>query len=123
MHRQLHALRSVIPRLAAIYLLLLSWPTGPVQAGRTSTASRTTANLLPVMVLAGQSNMVGWATNVNDLPPDEVITQTSVLFYGPRDNGTTWAWLKPPTVTISGTNNGFGPEISIGQHLVVSGTY
>jgi hypothetical protein len=67
--------------------------------------------------------MVGWATKVTDLSPDEQLTQTSVLMYGTRDVGTTWGFLRPPTVTISGTGNGFGPEISLGQHLVLSGTY
>jgi hypothetical protein len=41
-----------------------------------------------------------------------------VLFFGPDENGTTWGWLAPPTVT----NNRFGPEINLGQRLVVSGT-
>ena len=124
MHLQLRPSRLVLPRLGAIGLLLLSWAAGPASAGATSATRRATAGLLPVMVLAGQSNMVGWATNVSDLTPTEQMTQTSVLFYGPRDNGTTWGLLTPPTVT-TGTlsNNSFGPEISIGEHMVVSGTY
>ena len=122
--RHLPALRSILPRLGAIGLLLLSWAAGPASAGATSTTRPATTGLLPVMVLAGQSNMVGVATNVTDLPTDEQITQTQVLFYGPRNNGTTWGFLTPPTVT-TGTisNNSFGPEISIGQQLVLSGTY
>src|SRR3982074_1074535 len=123
MHLQFPTLRSLFTQLVAIGLLLLGWPARPIQAGFTPTVSRATSGLLPVMVLAGQSNMVGWATNVTDLLPAEQMTQTSVLMYGPRDNGTTWGFLKPPTVTISGTGNGFGPEIGLGQQMVLSGTY
>jgi hypothetical protein len=105
--------------------LLLSWAAGPASAAATSTTRPATTGLLPVMVLAGQSNMIGWETNISDLTPGEQMTQTSVLFYGPNENGSTWGWLKPPTVFNNdvGTNVGFGPEISIGQHLVLSGTY
>ena len=78
-----------------------------------------TSGPLPVMVLAGQSNMVGWATNVNDLTPDQRAPQTSVLFYGPYENGSTWGPLVPPTES----SNRFGPEISLGQTLIQNGPY
>ena len=113
-----HALRSIFARVGAAALLLLGWPAGPAQARVAPAASQAASVLLPVMVLAGQSNMIGLATNVNDLTPAQTVTQTSVLFYGPNENGASWNWLKPPTVT----NNHFGPEISLGQSLVISGT-
>jgi Carbohydrate esterase, sialic acid-specific acetylesterase len=113
-----HGLRLVVRLFGAICLCVLSSQAGLVRAGGTSTTRPVTGGLLPVLVLAGQSNMIGWVTNVADLPTDEQATQTSVLFYGPNENGSTWAWLTPPTVT----NNRFGPEISLGQHLVISGT-
>jgi hypothetical protein len=112
-------LRLAWPVVAAICLVVLRGPAGYVHAGSASNAQPLTGGLLPVMVLAGQSNMIGLMTNVNDLSVDERATQPSVLFYGPNENGSTWGWLTPPTVT----NDRFGPEISLGQHLVISGTY
>jgi len=110
---------SLLRLLAGICLFVLCGPADYVHAGGGATARPAASSPLPVMVLAGQSNMIGLMTNVNDLPAGERVTQSGVLFYGPTENGSTWDWLTPPTVT----NNRFGPEISMGQHLVISGTY
>jgi len=106
--------------LVALCVWLLGWSAAPAQAG-SSALPRPAASgePLPVLVLAGQSNMVGWATKVNDLPPAQRAPQTQVLFYGPDENGSTWGWLVPPTVT----DGRFGPEISLGQTLVQAGRY
>ena len=103
--------------LGVIGLVFLSRPTEYVQAGGPATVPTVTGSLLPVMVLAGQSNMIGLMTNVDDLPVEERATQTHVLFYGPDENGSTWSWLTPPTVS----NNRFCPEISLGHQLLISG--
>src|SRR5258708_3379284 len=96
---RLAALRLVWPLLGVIYLFALSGPAEYVHAGDVATVPPVTVGLLPVMVLAGQSNMIGLMTNVDDLPVDGRATQSSVLFYGPDENGSTWSWLTPPTVT------------------------
>jgi len=119
MYLRTRAVRLVLAMLAAVWLLRLIGPSRPALAGGIATQTPAVDGLLPVLVLAGQSNMIGWVTNVNDLPLAERAAQTSVLFYGPNENGSTWNWLTPPTVT----DNRFGPEISLGQQLVLSGTY
>ena len=107
------------PRAACLWLaalcFLLGWPAAPASAVTRPAAGEP----LPVLVLAGQSNMVGWVTKVNELPPPERGVQTHVLFYGPNENGSTWGWLVPPTVS----DGRFGPEISLGQDLVQPGLY
>lgn len=76
---------------------------------------------LPLLVFAGQSNMIGWLSNVADLSPAQQQPQPNVLFYGPNENGSTWGSLTPPTVLTNSfgvnSNVGFGPEISTGQAL------
>jgi hypothetical protein len=81
---------------------------------------------LPLLVFAGQSNMIGWLSNVDDLTPEQRQPQPQVLFFGPNEDGHTWGTLVPPTVITNGltntvglplTNKGFGPEISTGLFL------
>lgn len=80
---------------------------------------------VPLLVFAGQSNMVGFRTNVNDLNAIEKAEQPHVWFYGPNDDGKIWANIhldRHPTQssqTVSG--KGFGPEVSVGQALVAAG--
>jgi hypothetical protein len=99
-------------------LAVLSLAASPVPAGGPAGPRRPALRPLPVLVLAGQSNMVGWVSSVNDLSPIEQAPQRDVLFYGPDENGATWGPLTPPTVS----GDRFGPELTLGQQLVFSGT-
>jgi hypothetical protein len=74
---------------------------------------------LPVFIFAGQSNMIVLQTHATDLPPERRLPQSQVLFYGPDENGSTWAPLQPPTTSAGG----FGPEISAGAHLTAFAQY
>ncbi|MCC7360279.1 MAG: hypothetical protein IT317_12420 [Anaerolineales bacterium] len=80
---------------------------------------------LPLLVFAGQSNMTGWITDVDDLSAEQQQTQAGVLFFGPNEKGSTWAALTPPTVYTNGLtlanpafHKGFGPEVSTGLQLL-----
>ena len=103
----------------ALCLLLLGRPAAPASASLGPITRPASGEPLPVLVLAGQSNMIGWVTNVNDLSLPQRATQANVLFYGPDENGSNWGWLVPPTVT----HDRFGPEISLGQNLLQHGPY
>ena len=87
--------------------------TGPVSA--LSTAR------VPVFILAGQSNMVGYGSNYNDLSQAMRTTQSNVLYYQLQTNGQyQWQDLTPPTessATSSSSAGGFGPEITLGKDL------
>lgn len=82
---------------------------------------------VPLLIFAGQSNMVGFRTNVADLDKRQSAPQPNVFFYGPNDDGSTWSAIHlaaQPTQlgqTISG--HGFGPEASAGQRLIESGKF
>lgn len=105
---------------------------------------------LPVFIFAGQSNMVGLKTSVDDLTEDQRQTQPYVLFYRLIDGSYVWDALTPPTEVIRtgmfvygmgaepisgqwsaattptdkmGTEPityGFGPEISTGQRIAAT---
>ena len=89
---------------------------------RVARAAPATLPPLPLLVFAGQSNMIGWLSNVADLTAEQQLAQPQVLFYGPNENGHTWASLAPPTVLTNSfgvnSNVGFGPELSTGQRLI-----
>jgi Carbohydrate esterase, sialic acid-specific acetylesterase len=102
-----------------------------------TTASVTHA-AVPLLVFAGQSNMVGYGTSYYDLAPAQQVTQPNVDFYYPTYQvsyqgvptppGPGWAPLTPPTEWgVANWYNlpevGFGPEISVGQDLVNAGVY
>ena len=64
---------------------------------------------LKVFILAGQSNMVGAAANVSDLPEDLKGDQKMALFF----DGIKWVALAPGKTET----RGFGPEISFSRKL------
>ena len=64
---------------------------------------------LKVFILAGQSNMVGAAANVSDLPEDLKGDQKMALFF----DGIKWGVLAPGKTEMMG----FGPEISFSLKL------
>lgn len=103
-------------RAAVALALLVLGQGGPTRAH----AAPSTPPPLPVLVFAGQSNMVGWLSSVDDLTSAQKQTQPNVLFFGPNETGSTWGGLMPPTVYMTngvGFNKGFGPEISTGLVL------
>lgn len=87
---------------------------------------------LQVIILAGQSNAVGYGSNANQLPPELYAPQTDVLFWyeeGPYNSIHNPSWrissggqfvpLRYQTDAVFGTfggiQNGFGPEIKLGR--------
>lgn len=89
---------------------------------------RNERDVIPVYILAGQSNAVGASTSVDELPHDSPLRrpQANVLFYGPtlESRPPRWAALQVPTETkqcITGPpgSEGFGAEISLGQAILM----
>jgi Carbohydrate esterase, sialic acid-specific acetylesterase/Dockerin type I domain len=87
---------------------------------------------VPLLVFAGQSNMVGYGTSYYDLTAAQQATQGNVDYYYIDGQAQPhWGALAPPTelddVQYWGTGPlppvGFGPEISVGQDLVNAGVY
>ena len=98
------------------------------------TASRDLS--LKLFILAGQSNMVGYQSNLKDLEPSQLEPQDNVLWY---DRSSSWVTLFPPTEPVLGPDlslpvppfkkhhpknshkvvngSGFGPEISLGLEI------
>ncbi|HUS15739.1 MAG TPA: sialate O-acetylesterase, partial [Chloroflexia bacterium] len=93
--------------LLAAFVALLAGTCGVTWTTRQPSQS------IPMFIFAGQSNMIVLKTNTADLPPEQRLSQSQVLFYRPTDSGGTWAPLQPPTTT----GGGFGPEISAGARL------
>ncbi|QIZ72965.1 sialate O-acetylesterase [Oxynema aestuarii] len=78
-----------------------------------------TSKNIKVFILAGQSNMVGSLSNMEDLPSEMTVTQNNTLWY---DRQNRWVPLKPPTEPLPSTGRmayqvGFGPEISVGVSI------
>jgi hypothetical protein len=103
-----------------------------VVTGATVIASSTTSSTVPLLVFAGQSNMVGYGSSYYDLAAAQQATQPNVdFYYNDQVNPAYWSALTPPTQTNgvaywgSGPTPaiGFGPEISVGQDLVNAGLY
>jgi hypothetical protein len=81
---------------------------------------------IELFVLAGQSNMVGYASKLADVAPDLRGEQENVLWYDKNDE---WVTLAAPTEPLPFSNAkfpsgsaiaagvGFGPEISLGTRL------
>lgn len=74
---------------------------------------------IQLFILAGQSNMVGSRSNLDDLPPDLQKPQPEVLWY---DRQNEWVTLQPPTEPLPFTqrvanSQGFGPEIALSATL------
>lgn len=72
------------------------------------------ATVVPLLIFAGQSNMVGLRTDIRALTAEERALQPAALFFGPNDDGVTWAPLAPPTQVeqVIAPEGGFGPELS-----------
>ncbi|MCW6037049.1 sialate O-acetylesterase [Spirulina subsalsa FACHB-351] len=71
---------------------------------------------IPLFILAGQSNMVGHQSNLEDLPPQLRQPQPGVLWYNREDQ---WTTLQAPTEPFDFSprvvnGDGFGPEITLG---------
>lgn len=75
---------------------------------------------IKLFILAGQSNMVGFRSNMFELPDSLKKPQEKVIWY---NNHNQWTSLQPPTEpspTIKwwpAEKVGFGPEISFGQTI------
>ncbi|MCT7982833.1 sialate O-acetylesterase [Laspinema sp. A4] len=70
---------------------------------------------IQLFILAGQSNMVGYRSTMDDLPPDLQQLQSSVLWYDRQDE---WVTLQAPTEPLPfsqgvANSQGFGPEITL----------
>jgi hypothetical protein len=87
---------------------------------------------IPLLVFAGQSNMVGYGTSYYDLTAAQQATQPNVDYYYIDGQAQPhWSALTPPTelddVAYWGNGPtpavGFGPEISVGQDLLNAGVY
>lgn len=98
--------------------------------------NRSQALRIKLFILAGQSNMLGYQSNLDDLPPRLRQSQKNVLWYDRQDQ---WVPLEAPTEPLlppdpslpvppfesyhpehsHKVNNsvGFGPEISLGENL------
>src|SRR6185369_10393098 len=90
MIRRQQAVRLMLLLSSAVWLVGLGRQTGRANAAGATAASPTIVGLLPVLVLAGQSNMISLGANTADLSGAYQAAQTSVLFYGPYENGSTW---------------------------------
>jgi hypothetical protein len=78
------------------------------------------AGVVPVFIVAGQSNATGFRTNASQLPAAEQQPQNNVLYAGQQTGAVSWAPLVPPTETgvgsrIYGNVPGFGPEAMLGE--------
>ncbi|MEQ9553737.1 MAG: sialate O-acetylesterase [Coleofasciculus sp. G3-WIS-01] len=81
-------------------------------------SSRHPTPSIKLFILAGQSNMVGSRSTINDVPDSWLQPQDNVLWY---DSDNTWGSLRVPTepFPFSRVFNGvgFGPEITLGQRI------
>lgn len=78
------------------------------------------AAVVPIFIVAGQSNGTGYETNVGLLTPAQQAPQANVLFAGSQVAAVQWNQLSPPTESGSynrtaGNVAGFGPEITLGK--------
>jgi len=82
---------------------------------------------VPLFIFAGQSNMVGFRTDVSELGNDERAAQPNVFFFGPNDDGEEWSVVdlaKSPTqISQTASGRGFGPEAVVGRTLLESGRF
>lgn len=82
---------------------------------------------VPLLIFAGQSNMVGYRTDVNALSEAERQQQPGVFFFGPNDEGGNWAPIElgkgPTQIDQTASGRGFGPEVTVGQALIDAGRF
>ena len=91
---------------------------------------------IKLFILAGQSNMVGYQSNLKDLEPSQLESQDNVLWY---NSSSRWVTFSAPTEPVLGPDStlpvppfekyhpqyshtvvngfGFGPEISLGSEI------
>lgn len=74
---------------------------------------------IKLFILAGQSNMVGYQSNLAELPPHLQENFPQVLWYNSQNQ---WETLQTPTEPLPfsqsvANRQGFGPEISLGYRL------
>jgi hypothetical protein len=78
---------------------------------------------VPVFVVAGQSNAVGFATDASTLDPALVGPFPAVAFtnFDHVHAAPTWDVMRAPTQPLyAATANGFGPELSLGPALAAA---
>ena len=78
--------------------------------------------VIPIYVVAGQSNATGYESNAGLLPAQWQSTQSKVLYAGAQDYGVNWNNMASPTEPggssrIAQGVAGFGPELTLGQTL------
>lgn len=83
------------------------------------TNAANSAKSIKLFILAGQSNMVGYRSNIRDLPEQLKQPEDNVLWYDAHQK---WETLQAPTEPFpfsGGVANGvgFGPEISLGLDI------
>lgn len=104
-------------RVLLLVLALLALGTGFIAAHSTLNAALARPVLL--FVLAGQSNMVGFSSYLNELPVEYRAVQENVWWYAASDR---WETLQAPTEPLSfsggvANGTGFGPELSLAKGL------
>jgi hypothetical protein len=79
---------------------------------------------IPMFVFGGQSNMVGYGANADELVGPLATyagAQSQVMFWGPNssDADPSWGNMKAPTelTGVYTPNKGFGPEVSAGKDI------
>ncbi len=116
-------IKNTLAYLGVIVSTTLSLSIPPGQAFSFSNGSypnhnSSTPASIKLFILAGQSNMVGSRSNINDLPDSWREPQDNVLWYDQND---TWESLVVPTepFPFSRVFNGvgFGPEITLGTRI------
>jgi len=106
-------------RRRALLVVLALLALGTSFAVTHSTLSAAPAAPVPLFVLAGQSNMVGFSSDLNELPHEYRSVQENVWWYAAGDR---WQPLQAPTepLPFSGgvaNGTGFGPELSLASVL------
>src|SRR5438105_9532198 len=74
--------------------------------------------VVPIFVVAGQSNATGFETNAAQLSAAQQASQAKVLYAGSQGWAVNWGMLTPPTepantMRIFGNIAGFGPELTL----------
>lgn len=97
-------------------ILAVSLAPKPAFSFSSSTNAVNGSKSIKLFILAGQSNIVGYRSNIKDIPNRLKQPEDSVLWYDLYDE---WKTLRAPTEPLpfsGGVANGvgFGPEISLG---------
>jgi hypothetical protein len=78
--------------------------------------------VIPIFVVAGQSNATGFESNAGLVPSQWQTPQPNVLYTGEQDYTVNWNSLTAPTepgntARIASQIAGFGPELTLGQTI------